>query len=255
MIQIDERIGSRELESLILSYGAPTKITKLKYGDFVIFSKNGPDQQPCSIAFERKKVLDLVASIESGRLSGLQLPGMLQTYDFVYLIVEGEYRPDPGTGRLHIKSNQGRYKSTVWRDQARDYRMIDAYLTTLRLKTPVQVIRTKDPDDTACQLYMTWHWFNSKRWDSHKSHIDFEPDPRAQYAGIMSKPSWFRQVVSRFPGIGMERSKQAAKLWGSSLHQMVNASVEELALLDGISVKRAQDIWRRVRNINGLGEK
>jgi len=100
-IDLDYRTGSGELEKLFLPYGIKVNRTKLEFGDLA-FEGRGP-HGACSIVIERKRITDLIQSMESRRLSGHQLPGMAERYDYCYLIVEGIWRPGQN-GELEIRN-------------------------------------------------------------------------------------------------------------------------------------------------------
>ena len=94
MILIDSSTGSRELLSKILETGAPACLVDIKdEGADYAFQGNGPDG-PILIGIERKTLTDLVDSIYSGRLAGIQVPKMQETYSVRVLVVEGEWRAD-----------------------------------------------------------------------------------------------------------------------------------------------------------------
>lgn len=247
-VYVDDRQGSKELDLLLTSCGLPTKVRRLRYGDFSFYSPNGPNNKPVGIGIERKKVLDFISSMETGRLAGSQLPGMAELYDFSFLIVEGDYVPNFETGRLMVLTKGDRFSSRIYRDQQRDYRLVDGILNTLRLKTGVHVIRTSTQQQTATEIYMLWHWFRSKRWDSHKSHMDFAQPPPPSFLGT-SKPSFFRHIAKEVPGIGWDRSIEVESLYRGNVVNFINSTVEEFSRINGITRKRAQDIWRKLRNI------
>src|SRR5574341_1238250 len=89
MILLDDRAGSKDLAPF-MPKSVPFTLTRLEYGD-VAFSGRGPSGV-CTVGVEIKKIPDLVDCIYSGRFAGHQLPGMLDTYDYCYLLVEGATR-------------------------------------------------------------------------------------------------------------------------------------------------------------------
>ena len=90
MILLDDRTGSGELLPLFRPYDAPVELARLDFGD-ACWLGNGATG-PELVGVERKTIHDLVSSMRSKRLSGYQLPGLLRTYDWVYLLVEGVWR-------------------------------------------------------------------------------------------------------------------------------------------------------------------
>src|ERR1044071_4618368 len=109
ILRIDDRIGSVELAPLFQSYGIKPIVCRLEFGD-LDFVGRGP-QGGCAIVVERKRINDLVSSIQSKRLSGHQTPGMARSYDYAYLIVEGIWRPAENDQLEILNRVKGEY---VW---------------------------------------------------------------------------------------------------------------------------------------------
>jgi ERCC4-type nuclease len=242
-INVDDRAGSKELVPALEYLHLPCKVKRLKFGDFCFLSPHGPDGY-CTVGIERKTVSEVVGSIQAGasdRMSGTQIPGMLENYDFSILIVEGLANPNPATSQLEIPNRKGR-----WIQTGLHYRALDASLTTLEMQTPVKVLRTMNPQDTALRIEVLWRWFDSKKWDQHKSHFKF-PQVQQKYVEL-TQASLFRRIAKEIPGIGWERSKLLERYFGNVL-EMVNADVSKWGLIDGITTKRAQAIWKMLRGI------
>ena len=161
MLLLDNRIGSAEL----LQHIPPGKarLTHLDSGD-ACFIGNGPDG-PVSIGIERKRVNDLAASIRGNRLAAKQLPAMFQTYDYVYLVVEGMWKISPkGTIEAYPRVPVSIQNSAV-----------DSFLNTLQVQSRLIVRQTFSPRHTALlflNLYSSW----SKGWDEHQTLIQCWPD-------------------------------------------------------------------------------
>jgi ERCC4-type nuclease len=174
MIAIDTRTGSKELAPLFRPYGIPIEVRKLDFGDLA-FEGNGPRGR-CMIAVERKTITELVQSIESRRLSGHQLPGMADAYDYCYLVIEGMWRP--GTqGELivgHGTLDHGRTFGGTWSPgygQGIGYRAVDNYLATMELHAGVIFRRTLTPIETVAITVDLFHWWNDKPWEKHSAHL------------------------------------------------------------------------------------
>jgi ERCC4-type nuclease len=219
---------------------------KIQAGDYCFMSPNGPDGL-CSVGIERKRVRDMLGSMESGRYAGGQLPAMLHVYDFSFLIIEGWYRANPESLRLELPAGQRggrtRWKEQVWGTRAMHFAALDSHLTTLRLHTPVQIIKTRTPQETAMEIFILWHHFASKKWDQHKSHLRFPAHVRPP--GNV-EPSFIRCVAKEIPGVAWERSKACEEIFLSG-QDMFNADWERWAMIDGITPKRAREIVARIR--------
>ncbi len=162
MILLDDRVGSKELMRYFLPFDVRVESTRLEFGD-ACWAGSGPHGD-CMIGLERKRIRDLVNSIRDRRLSGHQLPGLMESYEFVYLIVEGFYRPG-----LHGELEEGR-GGGMWRPLGPMYREIDNHLSTLELKCGVIVRRTATPTETAAVIVDLYKWWTEKSWDQHRSH-------------------------------------------------------------------------------------
>lgn len=247
---IDDRVGSVELAPMLEQLAGkdyPVSVTRMDAGDFAIYSQYGSATDgPVQVGIERKRIRDLITSMHTGRLSGSQFPAMLQTYAFCYLIVEGNYRRNFNTTRIEIPG-----RDRTWKPLNCDYRAIDGYLNTLRLKTPIQVIKTGYPQETAMELHLLHSWFTSKRFSRHESHIRFPHTIHSPGARMdLSRPSYFRLMVKELPHIGWERSRQAEVVFDGDLAAAVGGTVEDWAMIDGITEARAVEIVRVLRKHN-----
>jgi ERCC4-type nuclease len=216
---------------------------KIQAGDFA-FMGHGPEGA-CLVGIERKRVRDLISSIESGRLAGSQLPNMLKVYQVNYLIVEGWYRPNHNNLCLELPAGKGKWRDTIWQDRRMHYLALDAFLNTVRMKSPVQVIKTRTPHETAMEIHILHHWFQ-KDWEKHKSHLRFpyENPERVQ----TTRPNLCRRWAKELDNIGWERSKEAEAVFQTA-HGLGNATVEKLELIDGITPRRAQQLWKEIRGL------
>lgn len=259
---MDDRTGSQELllllQDLVGQKGAKTKRLeyrdpeddrrKIQAGDFS-FMGYGPEG-PCLVGVERKKVREMLGHIQydkttGSRLHGSQLPQMLKVYDFNYLIVEGYYKTNHKTACLELPAGKGKWRDTVWKDQRMHYRALDSFLNTIRLKSSVQVIKTKTPHDTAMEIHILHRWFQ-KEWHKHKSHLSFPYNAPERVQ--MTKPSLCRRWAKELDNVGWERSKEVEAVLRSG-HGLANAAVEKLALIDGITPERAEKIWKEIRGL------
>lgn len=231
MILIDRRQGSAELAPLFRPHGVPTSIVTLDYADFAFFGK-GAKGQETAIGIERKTVGDLLSSFTSGRLSGHQLPGLCDSYGWVWLIVEGSFRPCPQSGVLQT------YYGGGWKDAGRGpnrimYAAVDHYITTLETKAAVRVRRTFNEAETVKVLVDLYKWWTQKDWDQHRSHLALDTLD-ARDSTLMLRPSVARNICAQLPGVGWLKSAEVEQHFKGSVRAMVMATAKEWAEVKGI---------------------
>jgi len=236
MIYLDDRIGSKELFPLFPKRAVT--LTHLNYADLAFLGR-GPDNLPISIGIERKRILDLITSMTSGRLSGHQLPGLSAAYDVTYLVVEGLWRPNPRNGILECPRSGG------WvpiRLGSRTFMATEVlgFLNTLRICAGVYVWRTAIPRETVQFVNSLHHWWVDKALDEHESHTL----PHAPYASLKTKK---RPIVQRvaavFEDIGLKKSKEVSERFSTVL-EMVMASEEDWRGVEGIGKTLAKRITK-----------
>ncbi len=234
-LRVDDRIGSAELAPYFAEYGIVAKLCRLEFGDFCFYG-NGQHGQ-CVIAIERKRVNDLISSIQSKRLSGHQLPGMAAMYDYGYLIVEGGWRPG-SNGQLEIYDKGRWYPAFVGQLM---YRQVDNYLSTLELITGMIFRRTHNAYETAAVIVDLMRWWD-KPWADHHSHnIKYQPaaGPDGHFLR-MTIPSQVELVARTLPGLD-HKAKQVAKRF-STVKEMVLADAAAWVSIKGIGKRGAEKI-------------
>jgi ERCC4-type nuclease len=238
VILVDPRRGSGELLDAIKSKTDAT-IETLPAGDFA-FEGNGPDGR-VMVGIERKRLSDALKSITDGRFAGYQLIEMANLYQFIFLVIEGMYRPDRNTGLLEeyrggqwVPAGHGS-RRFMWKD-------LDHFLMTLQIKTSVKVFRAVTPNETVQVISDLYSWFNDKHWKEHKSHLALHSNPRPV---TFRKPPLRRIVANELPHIGWEKSKLVADRFPNT-GLMMQATEQEWQEIDGIGPKIASDIVRTI---------
>jgi len=235
LILVDDRSGSSELAPLLQS----AELTRLDYGDFA-WVGNGP-HGPAIVGVERKTLLDLLSSIQSGRLSGHQLVGMTNAYDWSYLLVEGVWRPDMRTGILQRISRGGK-----WIEAAKGARRFMArdlfnFFQTVTIMCGVVVVKTGNMDETAKWLQSAAGWWG-KPWEGHRSHLQFtKPSRHAQ----LRKPSPVVRMASQLDGVGWDKARRLGEEF-PTIMDLVLAGGRDLMRVDGIGPKLAARIRRQI---------
>lgn len=217
MIQVDSRVGSKEIAPLIKSrVNCPVKLTKLNSADFM-FEGKGP-KGPVLIGIERKCIGDMISSMRSDRLAGDQLVKMNKDYDICYVQIEGIWRPNAaGLIEVFKRDRKGKWGwvplSLVTKGRGKrafPYSEVDGHIISMESKKCVGVIRSYSPTETAWQVVNRYNWWR-REWDSHRS-----TDPIKEQANVLfEKVTLARYVFNRVPGIGWEKSKALAELWPS----------------------------------------
>lgn len=247
MIVLDPRIGSGELESYLRAYDEEIRVNKLDCGDAYWWG-SGPDG-PVKVGVERKVLGDLVSSMRDNRLSGFQLPKLLKTYPFRYLLIEGVYRVGEG-GIIEIyggKKKRGMGRATsVWTplragSQPILFREVDHYITTLEHRAGFNVAYTGNKEQTAAWIVSRYKWW-AKDWDKHDAHeAIYAPYEQALQARrgstVIRRAGSIEMVAAQFPGVA-RKAYEFRKLFGS-VRKMVNATPMALAEVEGIGKKGA----------------
>lgn len=227
MILLDHRIGSGELKPYFKAFDIQIELTELEFGD-CCFEGNGPNGGVL-IGVERKRVNDLVSSMRNKRLSGHQLPGLLSTYQYVYLVVEGITRIGDG-GQLQVPCRMG--KKFVWHDinlgsRSVLYREVDHYLSTLTHICGITVHFTGRERDTAAWIASKYHWWNDKEWHQHSSHMEVYAPVQEDRSSRWQRrtPTFGEKIASQLPGVS-KSAFDIAKHFHNA-REMANASIGE----------------------------
>lgn len=246
---IDDREDDKLVRALT-SYDVPLYRTRLEFGD-ACWEGSGP-LGPCLVGFERKRLTDLISSMQNRRLQGFQLIGMRQTYDFCFLIIEGMWRPTQAGG-LEQHNGQG-WEPVYHKQSGVEYRQVDGFIDSLELRAGVMVIRSSTVYETAAiyaNRYVRWQ----RDWFDHRSHDQiYSPDPSAQYEG---KASWRNQepgMVERFAAVLPHCDRRSWDV-GRHFKTIYDAVVaEEEEWMTALDIKKGkkivQDIRRAIRGTN-----
>ena len=240
MIRVDDRVGSIELLPKLREYGVKAVKERLQYGDFS-WTGNGP-KGTSSIAVERKRIHDLIDSIVSKRLSGHQLPGMAAEYDYVYLLVEGLWRPG-SSGELETRNGQW----SAEHSSGLSYRSVNSFLNTLEVKAGVIVRRTWADVETAEVIVDLYRWWQEP-WDKHQSHsMVYAPAEGGQGRRFTLNPRRITQlekVAMQFPTLDSRAQFVATRF--KSVVEFVSATESELAEVKCRVGRGKQAKWQRL---------
>lgn len=246
MILLDDRVGSKELLPLFRPLGIDVELTRLESADMA-FCGLGPDGD-CMVGIERKRVTDLLQSMREKRLSGHQLPNLLRDYEYVFLIVEGMWKP----GRAgEIQNYQGgAWKSLYTGGKPMLYSEADNYLNGLSLRAGVQVKRSYTPEETVAQTVNLFKNFQ-KKWKDHHAHSQvYAPVPspkKAQFRprDLSESEKLCRDMAAQIPGV--DRKCEMIMDHFKTARRMFEASPLEWKQLPGIGDVMARRIVKLLR--------
>ena len=236
MILVDERIGSKHMAAMI----PDSELSHLDAGDACWCASDGT-----MVGAEVKRLGDAISCMYDGRLADEQIPKMTAIYDVKYLIIEGSYRPEPGTGVLQQWREFDSSKETKcgrWTDcqQGRRRLMFSSFtswLTSMECLGGLRLRHTLSSEMTASLLRSLHDWWQREGHSSFDVMHEFQGDGAA-----LTRPQLLMRIAAQFPGIGWVKSAAVARHF-KSLEAMVNAGANDWVKIDGIG----RTIARRVR--------
>lgn len=225
ILWVAREVGSNEFVDPLRAVGIDARLATLDSADFC-FEGNGPDGK-WQIGIERKALSDLVTSLRDGRLCGQptehgkggQLHRLLDTYDAVWLLVEGHWAIDP-SGRLLIR---GRHRSTKLPGSFTED-SLTKQLLSIEVKSGVHVHQTSGKTQTVSWLGSLLRWWTDKTWDQHHTLHTMHQRHRS-----MTPVSTFREMTLPLPGLGLAGSKAMEKHYGGSLMALLQATTADLS--------------------------
>lgn len=235
MIHLDSRIGSVHLLDPLLALGLPAEETTLDFAD-IAFKGNGPSAE-CAVGIELKRVDDLIGSLSTQRFQVHQLPGLLKSYQWPILLVEGEYR-EAADGLLEKGVQFGGRTNWLRHRSSMTYARLEGTLTTLMFACGFRIIKTRNTEETVAEIARLYRWWQ-KPWDAHQSHhVGSKGGPVIE--GQMLRDPWFNRdryfveaVAYQVPGLGPKRAIAAAKHF-RSVRKMAWAPEKEWAKIPGV---------------------
>jgi ERCC4-type nuclease len=238
VIIVAPETGSKELLlPLRARLNCDVEIQPLKNADFC-FSGNGPEGKVL-VGIERKQIADFCGCMRTDHFTGKQMVEMMDVYDVCYLLIEGLYRPS-AKGMLETYNYRSRKWELLnlanWKQRKRgamrvfQYDEVDKHLCTVENKKGFILLRSGSETETVWQIVNRYQWWN-KAWDSHTSADAIKFQAQISW----SKLPLARDVASRLPGIGKERSKEVFQAFGT-VEAMVEAFEEEWQELLGPKV-------------------
>ena len=221
MLLVDDRIGSKDLETPLKKLKLPVQLERLSSADVAFVGKGAKDASVL-IGVEVKTVYEMISDLTDPRFSGDQLGRMLDTYDESYLIVWGRHRANQYSGVLQLATGTARVPgkpvASPWHNARigrRDiaYATLWKHLWTLETKTGLHVIHVSGKTELYQHLATLYTWW-TEGWETHTSHQrDYTSRPRA--LDLPRKRTLLEQICALLPGIGPRRALQVAAYFGA----------------------------------------
>jgi ERCC4-type nuclease len=244
LIQVDTRAGSNELIKPLRAAGLPVEEAQLEFGDLGFLGR-GEGGLPLLIGIEHKKLPDLVQSLNTDRLAGHQLTGMLRMYDRCYLIIEGEWDVD-GAGRVITPTAiRGRVVPLKGAPLAS---VLEQRVLTLEHRGGLRVRWTRNQQETIRYVHALFRFWCDRDLDDHRSHLALHAVDLDR--SLLEPVSDERRVYAAIPSIGYTRSAAVEKHF-PSLWAAANALEAEWQKVDGIGKKLASNIVTFIRGRKG----
>jgi len=249
MIQIDTRAGSEQFIPLVRNLGLEVEPCRLDFGD-ACFMGWGPNQALCSVGLEIKSVSDCIACVISGRFAGHQLPGLIRSYDHIWLLVYGicRTRADGILEEARYPQRGGMYFAPIGGGKrlwfARD---LESWFLSMQIMGGLRVHRVGTVAEAAQWLKTLYAWHQR---EEHKSHLAMYSSKEIYSdAALLAKPSLARRIAAQLPGVGYVKSSAVAAQF-KSVEEMVAAAPGDWAQIDGIGKQLSQRIWMAIHQRN-----
>jgi len=237
MLFIDPRVGgsAQEREASLKRWIAGTggEQRALPFGDFAI-DGFAPGGRPTLVGIEFKTVSDLLSSLDTGRFAGHQVPGLVSSYEYRYLLVEGSLQLST-SGRVNVY--RGGWAETGWMHQA-----LLGLLDDICTQAGISVLRSANREESYSVLKaVAAVW--SKPWEERTGlNVIYTPPPPL----FLPRPSQATEFANRLPGFGWSRARAAAKHFGNGL-EMASATEKDWREVEGVGktlAKAAFAAWR-----------
>ena len=258
IVYVDSRVGSKELAPIIHKrFACRVSVTKLPAADFA-FTCGHEIKNPlcdgdfgCTIGIERKTIGDLVGSLLKNRLGGLQIPDMLTLYDYIWILIEGKWRPaDDDAIEQVVWSKVGDKNPEIeiarWRGSkyALTYTALLSWLARYEVlgRGRIMLWRTSTIEESASFIASRFRWWK-KEWKKHQINaVDKMPPPTK---ALLWKANDFERVVASHRHLGYVHMRKVTNYFKSEI-EFVNASMKELRAA-GLGKADAVKVYAAIR--------
>lgn len=206
-IYVDNRERESEVPKYLSEMGVVVIFKQLEVGDYVLAEK---------VVAERKSISDLVRSVFDGRLFD-QLSRLAEHSRRFFLLVEGDIN------KVKLMTS--------------NYRAVLSALYFSTIVSGVPVVFTEGPKHSAELLKYLASKLQESSFVLRTTKVSRSKPKEA------SLSEWQLFVVSSLPGVGMKTAERLLRKFGS-VKGVFNASLAELASVEGISEEKASFLFR-----------
>lgn len=201
----NRKTGTDMLKLFREHHSRPVCVPDTLYAGDFCFVGNGQDG-PVQVGVERKRIYDLITSIRFGRLSGEQIPKLLDPqrgYDYSWIVVEGTafWKMNYYSGLLEVRRGRDWVPLTIGKQTFLGLE-IQSALNDIMTMTPIQIHFSRDEQDTVQFVLGLAHSFH-KPYESRHHHVGIHRP--GKYATV-GKASTVRRVANVLHNVGWERS-------------------------------------------------
>lgn len=211
-IYVDNRERESEVPKYLSEMGVVVIFKQLEVGDYILAER---------VVAERKSVSDLVRSVFDGRFFD-QLSRLAERSERFFLLVEGDI------DRVKFVTS--------------NYRAVLSALYFSSIASRVPVVFTEGPRHSAELLKYLASKFQESPFMLRTTKVS-RSKPKDASLG-----EWQLFVVSSLPGVGVKTAERLLRKFGS-VKGVFNASLAELASVEGISEEKASLIFRVINEL------
>jgi ERCC4-type nuclease len=223
VILVDSAIGSKDLIPDLEKAGLDPRLAHID-GDLAWVGR-GEQGRELSVGVEFKRLPELVDSLRSGRLCGEQLPKMRKSYEFSWLLIEGELSTSKSGLITNDRGRPLHGKMTIWEFYER--------IWILYLKGGMFPWATKDRRQSIQAIRALYRLWTSKDFDKHQSHLHIYQPPPPPGA------TQFQATIATLPAVGWATARRAEASF-RNLRSAFAATATEWQQV--VSAKNAQKI-------------
>ena len=186
----------------------------LPYGD-AVFTGLWTGSRSIRVLIERKRVLEFIQCVMSGRHLKQAQDAAEAGFEFQYLIVEGYFSADSNGMVILPRGKQWLRLSQVPTSTGQipdlEYRRLDDYLNQIDLYAGIRSMVTRGVKDTARQIENLYLLFQRPPEEHHTLRNLWQQTANAPpESGFLVPPTLLERVAMQLPKVGWERSRAIA---------------------------------------------